>query len=362
MRKPLLISLFSGPGGLDEGFKRAGFQTLYAMDKDPVSVETHRLNHPEANAVVADITTLEVDQLIQEWNQRVSEAGLAGATPMGIIGGPPCQSFSYANTNQRDDDERHLLPSHYARIIKGLREHGWLDFFVFENVPGLKGLHKEKFERFKSQCEAAGFVLFESILEAWQFGVPQLRPRVFVVGIREGHPAAKTFEFPPPLITDISEARTVRDAIGHLPEPVFFQKGLQSHQIPFHPNHWCMRPRSSKFAQGLFIKRPGKFGKSFAVLDWDKPSLTVAYGHREVHVHPSGTRRLSVYEAMMLQGFPPNYRLTGTLSDQIRLVSEAVAPPVAFHLARSIAKHLRITVQENPEPSWIVKSRNDAAD
>jgi DNA (cytosine-5)-methyltransferase 1 len=101
-----------------------------------------------------------------------------------------------------------------------------------------------------------------------------------------------------------------------------------------------MAPRSKKFDNG-FLKEGEVKGRAFRVLAWDEPSWTVAYGHREVHVHPSGKRRLSVYEAMLLQGYPPDYRLMGTLSDQIRLVSDAVAPPVAAALARRINEVLR---------------------
>jgi DNA (cytosine-5)-methyltransferase 1 len=125
-----------------------------------------------------------------------------------------------------------------------------------------------------------------------------------------------------------------------LPEPVHFSKGLTREDIPFHPNHWCMKPKSDKFTTGRMI--PGEImGRSFRVLPWDQPSYTVAYGHREVHVHPSGKRRLSVYEAMRLQGFPEKYELIGTLSDQIRIVSEAVAPPVA----RAIAEQLKLQLE-----------------
>ena len=96
-----------------------------------------------------------------------------------------------------------------------------------------------------------------------------------------------------------------------------------------------MRPRSSRFSNGT-LKQGEIRGRPFRVLDWDEPSWTVAYGHREVHIHPNGKRRLSVYEAMLLQGFPPEYVLSGTLSDQIRMVSDAVAPPVAKALAQAI--------------------------
>lgn len=355
----MLISLFCGPGGLDEGFKRAGFATIYATDIDKAAVETHNENHWDGKhdpvAIQGDITELQVSDLIIRVSDRMQARGFNGQHPVGIIGGPPCQSFSYANTNQTEEDKRHSLPSHYARIIKGLRDHGWLDFFLFENVPGLKGLHREKFEQFKREFEEAGFTLYEDQLEAWQFGVPQLRPRVFIVGIRNDHPAAKTFSFPTPLIRDRSQARTVEQAIKNIPSPVFFRKDVTPWEIVMdagHANHWCMNPQSPKFEDGTFSK-PGKFGKSFAVLDWKQPSLTVAYGHREVHIHPSGKRRLSVYEAMKLQGFPDEYVLKGTLSDQIRLVSEVVAPPVAYHIAKAIGRHLGLDLQANPAPTWL---------
>ena len=86
-------------------------------------------------------------------------------------------------------------------------------------------------------------------------------------------------------------------------------------------------------------------GRPFRVLEWGKPSWTVAYGHREVHIHPSGKRRLSIYEAMLLQGFRPDYVLGGNLSDQIRLVSDAVPPPLARALAESILKALKNPIQ-----------------
>ena len=104
---------------------------------------------------------------------------------------------------------------------------------------------------------------------------------------------------------------------------------------PIHPNHWCMVPKSDRFKNNKLI--PGDCSqRSFRTLEWERPSYTVAYGNREVHVHPSGNRRLSVYEAMLLQGYPTNYELKGTLSDQFQQVSQAVPPPMAKAVAQSI--------------------------
>ena len=102
-----------------------------------------------------------------------------------------------------------------------------------------------------------------------------------------------------------------------------------------------MKPRSKKFFNG-FLKEGDVKGRPFRVLEWGKPSWTVAYGHREVHIHPSGLRRLSIYEAMLLQGFRSEYVLRGTLTDQIRLVSDAVPPPLARALAESVLKVLKL--------------------
>jgi DNA (cytosine-5)-methyltransferase 1 len=120
---------------------------------------------------------------------------------------------------------------------------------------------------------------------------------------------------------------------------LFFNKRNGLATIPFHANHWCMVPRSDRFFDGS-LEEGDLLGRPFRVLRWDEPSWTVAYGHREVHVHPSAKRRLSVYEAMCLQGFPKEYELCGTLSDQIRLVSDAVPPPLAEAIATSIARVL----------------------
>ena len=169
------------------------------------------------------------------------------------------------------------------------------------------------------------------------FGVAQARNRLFVVGFNRKKYDGLVFEFPKGTSTD---KRTVRDVIGDLPRPLFYDRGLTAAEIPFHPNHWCMRPKSKKFFNGYLHEGDLK-GRPFRVLSWDKPSWTVAYGHREVHIHPSGERRLSVYEAMLLQGFPPDYELHGTLSDQIRLVSDAVPPPLAKGLAESILQYLK---------------------
>jgi DNA (cytosine-5)-methyltransferase 1 len=133
----------------------------------------------------------------------------------------------------------------------------------------------------------------------------------------------------------------VKDAIGHLPEPIHNDRGLSADSFAVHPNHWCLVPRSKKFETAK-LEQGQAYGRSFRTLSWNEPSWTVAYGHREVHVHPTGKRRLSIYEAMLLQTFPHEYRLMGNMSAQIRLVSEAVPVKMARRVAESIRASLKI--------------------
>lgn len=322
-----LISLFCGPGGLDQGFKDAGFTTRLAYDRDQASIDTHRYNHPDATALLTDLSALDVASITEEWSRR------AQGRPVGVIGGPPCQSFSISNVFQSETDARHELPEHYARLLKGLNDAFAIDFFVFENVPGLMSKrHKARFLKFKQLLDDAGFVVSDTVLDAYQFGVPQVRPRVFLVGLNRARYLGRKFEFPN---GNGERQKRVEDVLLGLPTPTFFSRGLKPQDISFHPNHWCMCPKSRKFSNGT-LRPGGDTGRSFRVLAWDRPSYTVAYGHREVHVHPSCTRRLSVLESMRLQGFDDQYVLKGTLSDQFRLVSEAVPPPVAKTIAEAL--------------------------
>ncbi|MCA9730577.1 DNA cytosine methyltransferase [candidate division KSB1 bacterium] len=325
-----LLSLFCGPGGLDQGFKDANFLTELAFDIDQEAVNTFRANHLASRAYVRDITQLSLNELDNLYGGIFS--------PDGVIGGPPCQSFSFSNVHQSDDDPRHKLPESYAALLKRLNERHPLSFFLFENVLGLLGKkHKYKYELFKKLFQEAGFTIYEQTLDAKNYGVPQERPRIFIVGINyRKHPNKK---WVPPQPENV--VKTVRETIGNLPEPVYFKKGLNPDEFPIHPNHWCLVPKSDKFKSGN-LKEGQMIGRSFRTLWWDKPSWTVAYGHREVHVHPNGHRRLSIYEAMLLQTFPENYRLTGTLSAQIRLVSEAVPVILAWRIAQSIRESLGI--------------------
>lgn len=298
-------------------------------------------------ALKTDIRELSNRQIVELVN-RASP----GVAPRGVIGGPPCQSFSVGNVWKKRRDPRARLCQEYARVLKALNDVFQIDFFVFENVLGLKSRrHRRRFSLISRAFERAGFNLFEQELDASAFGVPQKRRRFFLVGFNK-------FKFPNLVLESLEGTAkisvTVRDVLAHLPSPVFFKKDLKSHEIPFHPNHWAMNPRSPKFANGHSAN-----GRSFRRLDWDKPSWTVAYGNREVHVHPTGKRRISVLEAMLLQGFPQNYEVRGTLSEQITQVSDAVPPPLAAAIASAIRKTIygRVERIQDKLLSWFTTNR-----
>lgn len=319
-----LLSLFCGCGGLDQGFVRHGFRPLLALDCDPSAVDTYNRNLPSV-AVEADLAGISSDAVRELWEER------SDVPPRGIVGGPPCQAFSSSNVSDTRWDPRKRLTHNYAKIVNDFSEDGELDFFLFENVPGLlSDRHRRHYDRLRKTVGPKFFVS-AFLLDAKDYGVAQTRKRLFVLGINRDL-YTREFQPPPPLRT--KKYKTVREAIGHLPEPSYFERGADAASFPAHPNHWTMRPRSHRFTEG--IKDRSNKTRSFRVLDWDRPSWTVAYGNREVHLHPNGNRRLSVYEAMLLQGFPPKFRLSGSLSAQYRLVSDSVPPPVAGVLARHI--------------------------
>lgn len=324
-----VLSLFCGCGGLDLGFTREGFQVLLALDANATAVRTYNHNHNEGIARVADLADLDGQGVL-----RLLDKEHIATVPRGVIGGPPCQPFSLGNvTNSHSNGLRRTLPARYAMILKSLNKAFDLDFFVFENVEGITfEKHRRDFAQFKTLFEDAGFNLFEGLLDAQDFGVPQQRPRVFVVGWNKEKFGPASYQFPS---ATCSTRLTVADAISGLKEPVLFQRGLVAADFPVHPNHWTMQPKSKRFQDGS-LREGQTRGRSFRVLRWNKPSWTVAYGNREIHIHPSGTRRLSIYEAMLLQGFPEGYELLGNLSEQVRQVSDAVPPPLASSLARSI--------------------------
>ena len=267
--------------GVEEQTKELleGFDAVAAFDLNPTAVATSRRNRSRKSAVVSDIVQLtgaEIRRVLQKDGAPL---------PLGAIGGPPCQGFSRGNVTTRPRDPRNRLPFQFARLLCEVSTFAPLDFFVFENVSGLlRPKYAVRWQRIKRAFADAGFRVFARELDAAAFGLPQTRKRVFLVGVNAERFPNFQFQFP---VGGRYRRRTVRDAIGHLPQPTLFSRTLDPDDVPFHRNHWTMQPKSARFADRRFNR-----WRSFRRLEWSKPSPTVAYGNREIHVHPSGTRRL----------------------------------------------------------------------
>jgi DNA (cytosine-5)-methyltransferase 1 len=332
---PKIVSLFSGAGGLDLGFQRAEFPLSFAVDLSPAAIQTHRRNFKGTVSVAADLAELGPDGVLAHLDTL-----LEPGESIGVIGGPPCQGFSRANNGSAANDPRNWLPILYLNIVEALQAKYAVEFVLFENVLGIRDAkHSVTFRGILSKFREIGFIPDVNEYSALDYGVAQTRTRVIISAFRNEAVAQK---FKPKKVdaTDL----TVRAVIGSLPDPAFFARDLDKATIPHHENHWTMRPVSKRFSS------PGgadRGGRCFRRLEWDKPSPTVAYGHREIHVHPEGRRRLSIYEAMLLQGFPSDFVLEGTLSSQVEQVSNAVPPPLAESLAVAIKAAMRLSNQQS---------------
>lgn len=325
---PKVISLFCGAGGLDLGFTNAGFDVCYAADYDAAAIKTYNRNHPGNLGQVVDLLETTVEQLchsiIETYGEKLEISG--------VIGGPPCQGFSRGNVGRHAEDPRNQLALKYASIVNSFYHQFGLKFFVFENVPEIRAQKNKSFLEGLRKELSINFDIYERELNASDFQVAQARKRLFIVGVHK-NAELKSFEFPAP--SRLKE-KNVIDVINNLPDPVYLSNGLVAESIPYHQNHWTSRPRSKRFQTGEMPTG----GRSFIKLDWNKPSRTVAYGNREIHVHPNGRRRLSIYEALQLQGFPFEYVLEGNMSQQVKQVSNAVPPPLAERIADSIMKQI----------------------
>jgi DNA (cytosine-5)-methyltransferase 1 len=328
-----VLSIFCGAGGLDLGFESVGFSPQMAIDVNPAAIATYSHNRSKATALKLDLAKASPRDLVELWKKNVGASG-----PVGLVGGPPCQAYSVSNVYQKKNDPRYGLLQRYVKILEAFNAAFGLSFFVFENVPGLlRKRHRRRYALFKTACAKAGFIIQEKIIDAGNFGIPQRRRRLLVVGLSKAKVLADTFSIP--------EGNTIPSpidvALRDLPEPAFFSRHLLKKDIPFHPNHLTMVPKSTKFGDGK-LRAGTKTGRSFRVLKWGEPSWTVAYGHREIHIHPGCHRRLSVFEAMLIQGFPKTYELCGTLSQQISLISDTVPPPVGAAIAGALCEALKL--------------------
>lgn len=325
-----LISLFSGAGGLDLGFHNAGFKTLVANEYDKQICPTFRINFPDVRLLDGDIRNIGSD----EFPDNVT----------GLIGGPPCQSWSEAGGLRGIEDARGQLFYDYIRILKDKRPL----FFVAENVSGmLAARHSSAVEGFMRLFDEAGYFVNLKMLNANDFDVPEDRDRVFYIGFRKDLGIEK-FEYPKPL----EKKPTLRDAIWDLKDSA----------IPALPKNKTNGDKCKVPNHEYFI---GAYSPIFMsrnrVRSWDEPGFTVQASGRQCQLHPQAPkmikveknkqifapgsedlyRRMTVREVARVQSFPDNFKfLYEDVNIGYKMIGNAVPVNLAYHVAKQIVSTL----------------------
>ncbi len=323
-----IASLFSGCGGLDLGFENSGSEIIWANEFDKTIWETFALNFPKTFLDKRSITDIPSSEI---------------PNTDGIIGGPPCQSWSEAGACRGINDHRGQLFFDYVRVLKDKQPL----FFLAENVSGiLANIHKEAFEKIISEFSAAGYAISYRLLNAKNYNVPQDRERVIIVGYHKKMGMA--FEFP----EGSQKLLTLRDAIGYLKE----SKPALKHNKT---NGDCLEVPNHEYMIGNFSTI---YMSRNRVRSWDEQSFTIQAGGRHAPIHPQAPkmkfieqnkrefvkgkenlyRRLSVRECARIQTFPDNFIFKYTdVSDGYKMVGNAVPVEFARILAEKIILDLR---------------------
>lgn len=324
-----IISLFSGAGGLDLGFEKAGFKTIWANEYDKEIWETYEKNFPHTQLDRRSITQIEAEE--------VPDA-------IGMIGGPPCQSWSEAGALRGIEDKRGQLFFDFIRLLRSKKPL----FFLAENVSGmLASRHAPALENIKKLFEESGYALSFKLLNAHDYGVAQDRKRVFFVGYRND--LGIQFEFPKPLQTK----RYLKDVIFDLQDSVLSakEKNYTNADACAIPNH--------EYAIGSFSTI---FMSRNRVRSWNEPSFTIQAGGRHAPIHPQAPkmqfveqnkrifvptkehlyRRLSVRECARIQSFPDDHIFYyKNVMSGYKMVGNAVPPNMAYFLAKKIKEDLQ---------------------
>lgn len=325
-----LISLFSGAGGLDLGFHKAGFVTAVANEYDSHICPTFRANFPDVNLIEGDIRNIDSDVFPENVE--------------GIIGGPPCQSWSEGGTKRGIEDPRGQLFNEYIRILKKVQPL----FFVAENVSGmLSPRHKDAVKSFMNAFDEAGYDVNLKMLNACDYEVPEDRDRIFYIGFRKDL-GIKDFKYPEP----VKKRVTLRDAIWD----------LQDSAIPaLEHNHTngndCKVPNHEYYVSGfssIFMSRN-------RVRSWDEQGFTVQASGRQCQLHPQAPkmhkvdankqifapgsehlyRRMTVREVARVQTFPDDFKfIYHDVNDGYKMIGNAVPVNLAYHIAKQIRKTL----------------------
>lgn len=323
-----VVSFFAGAGGLDLGFQKAGFNVVWANEYDKDIWETYEKNHKN--------TTLDIRSIVNIESDEVPECD-------GIIGGPPCQSWSEAGSLRGINDKRGQLFYDFIRILEAKQP----KFFLAENVSGmLLERHSEALKNIKEMFKNAGYKLSFKLLNASDFDVPQDRKRVFFVGIRQD--LDFEFQFPKPLNKKVTLEQKIADLQNSV---VPAKKGNKTNKENCKvPNHEYMIGGFSS----MFMSRN-------RVRSWDEQSFTIQAGGRHAPIHPQAPkmkfieqnirvfvpgqedlyRRLSVRECARIQTFPNDFVFHyNHIAAGYKMIGNAVPVNLAKHIAISIKSQI----------------------
>jgi len=322
-----VVSLFSGGGGLDLGFQKAGYEIIWAIDNNKNAVATYKENIGN-HIICADINKIDL--------AMIPNADV-------VIGGPPCQSFSLAG-KRNVEDERGQLVWRYIEIIRHVKPKA----FVFENVMGLlsaKNKNGEKiFELLKRAFCDIGYNIESMVVNAADYGIPQRRKRVLIVGVNNG----KEFAFPSPTHnesgTGLKKYVSVKEAQHFMPKMSELDKYIVSHVRP--GGNYMDIPPDVKSERIRRLQREGGHTTCYGRMSPDEPSYTInTYFNRPnvgCNIHYAENRLITVREALRLQSFPDSYKIVSS-SKQGRnlIVGNAVPPLMAEIIANQLKKHLK---------------------
>ena len=326
-----IISLFSGCGGLDLGFERAGFDIRVANEFDKTIWETFKANHPKTKLIEGDIRKIKEEDFPDEID--------------GIIGGPPCQSWSEAVSLRGIQDERGQLFYDYIRILKNKKP----KFFLAENVSGmLANRHSEAVQNILDMFDECGYDVSLTLVNAKDYGVAQERKRVFYIGYRKD--LGVKFVFPEGSTKDDEKKITLRDIIWDLQETAVPSGEKNSHN----PNAINNNEYFTGSYSPIFMSRN-------RVKSWDEQAFTVQASGRQCQLHPQAPkmeklennkccfvegkehlyRRLTIREAARVQGFPDDFKfIYQNTNDAYKMIGNAVPPLLAIRLARQLEQIL----------------------
>lgn len=346
-----LIDLFCGAGGLSLGFMDhrfcGDFESVLAIDNNKFAIETYKENIGIDHCFVADI---------ESW---LNENDVPKADV--VIGGPPCQGFSLLNKN-RDGDSRRALWAPYLDIV----EKSSAKIFLMENVPEL--LRSDEFKEIEKYAQSLGFKLHNpSILITADYGVPQVRRRAIIIGIRESS-ITNIPKFPPQKThskdNSLDPWKTVSDAIGDLPKPVGTdirineksplnlhfgrnptEKSKERYKaVPPGGNRFDLQKNRPDITPNCWLKKKSGGTDLFGRLWWDRPSVTIRTEffkpEKGRYLHPEQHRPITHREAARIMSFPDNFNFVGSKIEIAKQIGNAVPPVFAGALARYVKQIL----------------------